>query len=110
LSLAAKNQWHIRQMDVVTASLNNLLQEEIFMEVLKGFPGYGDPTKVCRMKRALYSLKQAPKSWYERIDAWFVNQGFLRSKNNSNMYLSLKNEKQVIFLLYVDDLLIIGDN
>ena len=49
-------------MDMVTTFLNGLLQKEIFMEISEGFPGHGDPIKVCRMKRALYGFKQAPKS------------------------------------------------
>jgi hypothetical protein len=39
LSLAVKNQWQIRQMDVVTAFLNGLLKKKIFMEIPEGFPG-----------------------------------------------------------------------
>jgi hypothetical protein len=110
LALAAKKKWSINQMDVVTAFLNGFLEEEIYMEIPDGFPGAGDPTKVCKINRALYGLKQAPKSWYERIDAWFINQGLKRSENDPNMYYSLKDEKYVIILLYVDDLLITGDN
>jgi hypothetical protein len=97
-------------MDVVTAFLNGLLKEEIFMEILEGFPSHGDSTKVCKMKRVLYGLNQAPKSWYGRIDTWFVSQGFSRSEDDPNMYFTLKDGKQVIILLYVDDLLTTGDN
>ena len=97
-------------MDVVTAFLNEHLDEEIYMEIHDGFPGAGDPTKVCKINRALYDLKQAPKSWYERIDTWFVIQGLKRSQNNPNLYYSLTNGKYVIILLYVDDLLITRDN
>ena len=108
--LAAKRKWELKQMDVVTAFLNEHLDEEIYMEIPDGFPGAGDPTKVCKINRALYGLKQAPKSWYERIDAWFVLQGLTRSQNDPNLYYSLTNGKYVIILLYMDDLLITGDN
>ena len=97
-------------MDIVTAFLNRFLDEEIYMEILDRFPEAGDPTKVCKINRALYGLKQAPKSWYKRIDAWFIKQGLERSENDPNLYYSLKDKKYVIILLYIDDLLIIGDN
>ena len=110
VALVAKNKWPIQQMDVVTTFLNSVLDEEIYMEIPNGFPGARDPTKVCRINRALYGLKQAPKSWYSRIDAWFIKQGLKRSENDPNLYYSLENGKYVIILLHVDDLLITGDN
>ena len=97
-------------MDVVTAFLNGYLDEEICMEIPNGFPGAGDPTKVCKINRALYGLKQAPKLWYEKIDASFITQSLKRSQNDPNLYYSLTNSKYVIILLYVDDLLITRDN
>jgi hypothetical protein len=72
LALAARNNWKIRQMDVITAFLNGIIKEDIYMEIPKGFPGAGDPSKVCKINRALYGLKQSPKAWYERIDAWLT--------------------------------------
>ena len=97
-------------MDVVTAFLNRTLDEEIYMEIPDGFPEAGDPAKVCRINRALYGLKQAPKSWYSRIDTWFIKQGLKRSENDPNLYYSQTNGKYIIILLYVDDLLITGDD
>ena len=72
LAFAAKRKCFIHHIDVITAFLSGLLQEEVFMEVLDGFPGSGDPKKVCKINRALYGLKQAPKAWYARIDSWLV--------------------------------------
>jgi hypothetical protein len=97
-------------MDVITDFLNSLLQEEVFMEVPDGFPGSGDPGKVCKVNRALYGLKQAPKARYARIDSWLIGQGLKRSSADPNLYYSIKNGKFTIILLYVDDLLLTGDN
>ena len=97
-------------MDVITAFLNGTLHEEIFMEIPPGFPFVGDSSKVCKINKALYGLKQAPKEWYDRINTWFLQQGLVRSKNDPNLYFSDKNGKLMILLLYIDDLLITGDN
>jgi hypothetical protein len=40
-----------------------MIKEDVFMEIPKGFPGYGNPTKICKINRALYGLKQAPKAY-----------------------------------------------
>jgi hypothetical protein len=80
------------------------------MEIPDGFPCAGNPLKVCKIKRALYGLKQAPKAWYARIDAWLISQGLTRSQYDPNLYFSTKNGKRTFILLYVDDLLITGDD
>ena len=68
LALAASHSWPIHQMDVIIAFLNGELTDEVYMEVPEGFPGAGDPTKVCHLKRALYGLRQAPRVWYDKIN------------------------------------------
>jgi hypothetical protein len=44
-------------MDVITPFLNRLITEDIYMEILEGFEGYRDPTKVVKLHKALYGLK-----------------------------------------------------
>jgi len=46
-------------MDVRTAFLNGTINEEIFMEIPKGFPRVGDNTKVHKINKALYGLNQS---------------------------------------------------
>jgi hypothetical protein len=56
-------------MDVINAILNGIVSKNIYIEIPEGFEGLGDPTKVVKIKKALYVLKQALKVWYERIDS-----------------------------------------
>jgi hypothetical protein len=72
LALATKRKWKMKHIDVITAFLNGLITKDIHMEILEGFKGYGDPTKVVKLNKAFYGLKQAPKVWYERIDTWLT--------------------------------------
>lgn len=58
-------------MDVKTTFLIGIIEEEVCIEQPQGFEVYGRESHVCRLKKALYWLKQAPKAWYSRIDIYF---------------------------------------
>ena len=64
---------------------------------------------MCRLKRALYGLKQAPHAWYTRIDSYFTGLGFTKSEAVANLYQILVEGKILIIVLYVDDLILTGD-
>jgi hypothetical protein len=65
---------------------------------------------VCRLKRALYGLKQAPHAWYTRIDSYFTGLGFTKSEADANLYHIVVEGKLLIIVLYVDDLILTGDD
>jgi len=65
---------------------------------------------VCQLKRALYRLKQAPHAWYTRIDSYFTRLGFTKSEANANLYHIMVEGKPLIVVLYVDDLILTGDD
>ena len=64
---------------------------------------------MCKLKRALYGLKQAPRAWYTRIDSYFTSLGFTRSEADLNLYQIVVEGKFLIIVLYVDDLILTGD-
>jgi hypothetical protein len=57
---------------------------------------------VCRLKKALYGMKQAPRAWYSRIDAYLQQLGFEKSEADPNLYFIMVGEDPLILLLYVD--------
>ena len=59
LSLVASMNLEIEQLDVLTTFLHGDLEEEIYMEQPKEFTIKGKEHLVCRLKKSLYSLKQA---------------------------------------------------
>jgi histone deacetylase 1/2 len=76
-------------------------------------PSYVDqthPNLVCRLKKALYGLKQAPRAWLDKIGQYLVTSGFQTSKANFSLYVKKTNYGIVIIVIYVDDLIIIGDS
>ena len=70
ISIAAKMGWKIQQMDVKTAFLNGIIQEEINVENPWGFEIHERESHVCRLKKSLYGLKQAPRAWYSMINSY----------------------------------------
>ena len=64
---------------------------------------------MCRLKRALYGLKKAPRAWYTRIDSYFTGLGFTKSEADANLYQIVVQGKLLIIVLYVDDLILTGD-
>jgi hypothetical protein len=106
--IATKMGWKIHQMDMKTAFMNGLIEEEVYIEQPQGFEVHGRDSHVCRLKKALYGLKQAPKAWYSRIDTYLQQMGFEKSEADPNLYYIVVGEDPLILVLYVDDLFIIG--
>ena len=70
ISLATQMGWKIHQIDVKTTFLNGVIEEEVYIEQPEGFETHEQKTHVCRLKKALCGLKQAPRAWYGRIDSY----------------------------------------
>eukprot|EP00253_Pinus_taeda_P004601 PITA_04601 len=96
-------------MDVKSAFLNGDLEEEVYIEQPDGFILGNDPNLVCRLKKALYGFKQAPRAWYYRLDKYLHQQGFSKGSADSNLYIKVENDKLLILVVYVDDI-IFGSN
>ena len=64
---------------------------------------------VYRLKKALYGLKQAPRAWYYCLDKYLHQQGFSKRSTDSNLYIKIDNDKLIILVVYVDDI-IFGSN
>eukprot|EP00253_Pinus_taeda_P032741 PITA_32741 len=96
-------------MDVKTAFLNGVTEEEVYIEQPEGFEVFNNELHVCKLKRALYGLKQAPRAWYTRIDNYVTRLGFSKSEANPNLYLIVVEGQLLIIVLYVDDLILAGD-
>jgi hypothetical protein len=95
-------------MDAKTSFINRVIEEEVYIEKPQGFEVHPRETHVCRLKKALYGIKQAPRAWDARIGSYLMRLGFSKSYDDPNLYYKVVNDALVILLLYVDDLFLIG--
>jgi len=59
---------------------------------------------VCELRKSIYGLKQSPRTWYGKINKFFLDQGFTRSEQDHNVYIH--KAFSLILLLYDDDLVL----
>ncbi|CAI7815354.1 unnamed protein product [Closterium sp. NIES-53] len=101
---AAIKGWVVKQMDVTTAFLNGVLEEEIFMAQPEGFDdGSG---RVLRLKKALYGMKQAPRQCYLKLRGVLEEIGFTPSTADHSLFMLGEGEQRSFMVVYVDDILI----
>ncbi|KAJ9542762.1 hypothetical protein OSB04_029268 [Centaurea solstitialis] len=107
LGMVASDDLELEQMDVTTAFLNGELEEEIFMHQPEGFVVPGKEGHVCKLIKSLYGLKQSPRQWYKRFDAFVTAHGLSNSSYDSCVYFKKCDDGSILYLLlYVDDMLI----
>ena len=105
---AAKLGHAIHHLDIKTAFLYGHLTEDVYMQQPQGFVQSGHEHLVCKLKRALYGLRQSPRMWYERIHCFLLSKGYTRSDNDHNMYSKGEGDEKTLLVVYVDDLFITG--
>ena len=76
LTIVASKRWEVHHMDVKSAFLHGDLEEEMYMKQPEGF--IDDPSLVCRQRKSLYGIKQAPRAWYSKMDTFLISQKFER--------------------------------
>ena len=99
------------QLNVKSAFLNEVLQEEVYVDQPEGFIVQGREDKVYRLHKALYGLKKAPRAWYGEIDTYFSQCGFRKSLSEPTLYIKSRGEKDIIIVsIYVDDIVYTGSS
>ena len=109
-ALAAAKGWHLHQIDIKNAFLQGELEEEVYMVQPPGFESSIHPKAVCRLKKPLYGLKQAPRAWHSKITQYLHQIGFRMSKSDNSLYIRSDSTSSIVIILYVDDLVIGGEN
>ncbi|XP_071695611.1 uncharacterized protein [Rutidosis leptorrhynchoides] len=109
ITLAVNKGWELSQLDINNAFLYGELDVEVYMSLPQGYFNKGE-TKVCKLNKSLYGLKQAPRKWNEKLCNSLFENGFVQSKCDYSMFIKDKHDIFVVLLVYVDDIVITGNN
>ncbi|KAJ9540760.1 hypothetical protein OSB04_027266 [Centaurea solstitialis] len=110
MAISAYFNYEIWQMDVKTAFLNGKLTEDVYMEQPEGFIDPKNPNKVCKLLKSIYGLKQASRSWNLHFDERIKEFGFAKSEFEPCVYTKFSGSIVTFLVLYVDDILLIGND
>jgi len=110
ISQATQFKWPIFQMDVKSAFLNGVLEEEVYIKQPPGYMKIGEEKNVLKLKKSLYVLKQASRAWNTRIDTYFKENGFKQCPYERAIYAKNSRGNMIFVALYVDDLTFMGNN
>ncbi|GJY26149.1 retrotransposon protein, putative, ty1-copia subclass [Tanacetum coccineum] len=110
LAIVVFYDYEIWQIDVKTKFLNGHLSEDVYMVQLEGFVDPKHPNKVCKLQRSIYGLKQASRSWNKRFDEEIKKIGFTQNHDEPCVYLKASGSNVAFLVLYVDDILLMGNN
>ena len=96
IAYAAHRGFKLYQMDVKSAFLNGLLQEEVYVEQPLGYEDERHLDHVYRLDKALYGLKQAPRAWYDRLSKFLMGNKFKRGKVDKTLFLHTEGPEFLI--------------
>ena len=108
LSIAASKGWSLHQMDVKNVFLHGDLAEDIYMTPPQGL--FSSFVAVCKLKRSLYGLRQAPRAWFENFQTTLLGFSFTQSRYDSSLFIQTTAASIVLLLIYVDDMVITGSD
>jgi hypothetical protein len=107
LALAASLDLEVEQLDVKTAFLNGILEEEIWAEQPEGYKTGGAEMKL-RLHKSLYGLKQASRTWFLRLSKGMRAIGFETSSADPALFYKPGAREMVYVVVWVNDALLIG--
>lgn len=111
LSIAANLDWALHQLDIKNAFLNGELEEVVFMKIPPGLESPDNSGKVCRLWKSFYGLKQSPRAWFDRLTRVVKGHGFVQCQTDYTMFVKCSQEgKLLVFIVYVDDIIITEDD
>jgi hypothetical protein len=110
MTISTLRKLQIRHMSVVIAFLYELLDEDVYViqSHMFEFEKDEDDIFVCKLKRALYDLKQTSKMWYDIIHKFLIDLEFKRS--NSDHAVFTDSRTSISLAMYVNDLLLFDLN
>ena len=110
LQLAISRNWQIKQLGVNNAFLHGTLTDEVYVTQPFGFINRDCPHHVCRLRKAIYGLKQAPHAWYQELKTFLTSTDFKNSLADTLSFVYMNSGQLIYCLVYVDDIIVTGSS
>jgi Reverse transcriptase (RNA-dependent DNA polymerase) len=110
LSIAVNLGWTLSQMDVKNVFLQGTIEEEVYMTLPPGYENDSNKDCVCKLNKSIYGLKQSPRVWYDKLSYSLLLHNFTKSSADSSMFVKHSDGTTTIVLVYVDDIIVTGNN
>ena len=101
LSYAVNHGIILYQMDVKSAFLNGVIEEEVYVKQPPGFEDIKYPDHVFKLKKSLYGLKQAPRAWYDRLSNFLIKNDFKRGQVDTTLFRRTLGKDILVVQIYV---------
>jgi hypothetical protein len=105
LAFTASKGFKVYQMDVKSAFLNGVIQEEVYVRQPPGFKNPKYPNRVYKLSNALYRLKQMPHAWHARLKTLLINHGYVMGSVDKNLFTFKQGNDFLLVQIYVDDII-----
>jgi hypothetical protein len=105
LAFAASKGFKLYQMDMKSAFLNGVIQEEVYVKHPLGFESLKYPDRVYKLSKALYRLKQVPRAWYARIKMFLLEHGYVMGSVDKTLFTLNYGTGFLLVQIYMDDII-----
>jgi hypothetical protein len=105
LVFATSKGFKLYQMDIKSAFLNGVIQEEVYIKQPPGFENPRYPNRVYKLSKALYELKQMPRAWYARLKTFLLDHGYVMGSIDKTLF-TLKHDNGLLLVqIYVNGII-----
>ena len=98
--------WNTKQVEYTNTFYQEYLKEEVYIDPIIGLRGSDSISKVLRIIKSIYGIRQAPITFFDKLLSDLLKQGFIQSKPDPCLFMKYN----IICLVYVGDAFISGTN
>ncbi|GJX97899.1 putative ribonuclease H-like domain-containing protein, partial [Tanacetum coccineum] len=105
LAFASYMGFIVYQMDVKSAFLYGIIDEEMYVSQPPGFVDLKFPKKVYKVVKALYGLHQALRARYATLSTFLLKSGYRRGTIDKTLFIKKNKNDIMLVQVYVDDII-----
>ena len=121
IAIATREDMELKHLDFKSAFLQGTLKEDLYMELPEGWHQHLvgmmkkkgvllNASKIIKLKKGIYGLKQASRIWYQSMSKLFIALGFKQSASDTCLFLFTHGKARIIITTWVDDCIVAYNN